>query len=147
SRSTGPARAEPNTARPRVPNSRAAGQQTGASIPGVRSGEWRRTGPPRARGSHRARLTDSLNGVAGGFGEVLPTARGGPADVAGGELFGVPAGVLLGPVVVAAGRIPVAQTGPAARLIWDVVLEVAACRWAAAARPGARGGPDLGRGP
>ena len=75
-----------------------------------------------------------------------PDGRG-PADVAGRELFGVPAGVLLGPVVVTARRVAVAQAGPAARFVWDVVLEVALRRWAPAAWSGARGVPDLGQVP
>ena len=74
------------------------------------------------------RETPSSDGVAGGFGGVLAAGWCGPADVAGGELLGVPARVLLGPVIVAAGRVPVAQTRPAARLIRDVVLKVAAFR-------------------
>ena len=35
-------------------------------------------------------------------------------------------GSCLSPVVVAAGRVPVAQAGPAARFVRDVVLEVGA---------------------
>src|SRR5580700_5473733 len=50
-------------------------------------------------------------------------------------------------MVVTALRVPVTEAGPATRLIWDVVLEVAARRWPSAARPGARGVPDLGQVP
>ena len=56
-------------------------------------------------------------------------------------------GSCLSLVVVTALRVPVTQAGPAARLVGDVVLEVRARRWAAAARPGARGVPDLGQVP
>jgi hypothetical protein len=67
--------------------------------------------------------------------------------VPAGELFGFPPGVLFGAVVVAASRVAVAQAGPAAGLVRGVVFEIAALRGAAAARPGARGVPDLGQVP
>ena len=55
--------------------------------------------------------------------------------------------MLLEPVVEAALRIPVAQAGPPARLVGDVVLEVAAGRGSPAAGAGAGGVPDLGQVP
>ena len=58
-------------------------------------------------------------------------------------LFDLPAGVLFDPVVVSAFRTRVAQAGPAARLIRDVVLEVAARGRPAADRAGTGGMPDL----
>ena len=91
---------------------------------------------------------EHLNGIPSGFGEVLPSGRRGPADVAAGQLLDPPAGVLLGPVVVAAGRVPITKAGPAARFVRDIVLEVRARRRAAAAWPGAasRAGPGPGAG-
>ena len=55
----------------------------------------------------------------------------------------MPAGVLLDAVVTAAFRVPVAQAGPAACLVGDVVLEVAGCGRSSAAWTGARGVPDI----
>src|ERR1700758_331867 len=92
-------------------------------------------------------LRAALDGVPGWLYYVLPSRGRGPADLPAGELLSVPARVLLEPVVEAALRVPVAQAGPAARLIRDVVLEVGAHGGAAAARPGARGVPDLGQVP
>src|SRR5579862_4077054 len=59
----------------------------------------------------------ALDGVAGGFGGVLPSAGHGPPDRPVGLVFGGPAGVLLEPVVVPALRVPVAQAGPPAGLV------------------------------
>src|ERR1700735_2466314 len=53
-----------------------------------------------------------LDGIPGGLGDVLPSRRRGPPDVSARKLRGVPQRVLLHPVVVAAGRVPVAQAGP-----------------------------------
>ena len=74
----------------------------------------------------------ALDGVPGGFGDVLAPGRDGPAEGAVGKLIDVPPGVLLEPVVVPALRTPITQTGSAARFVRDVVLEVCtgwrACR-------------------
>jgi len=92
-------------------------------------------------------VSGALNGVAGGFGDVLPSRGCGPPDLAAGQLLGRPPRVLLEPVVEPAFGVPVAHTGSAARLVRDVVLEIAVRGRPAAARPGARGVPDLGQVP
>src|ERR1700741_4876596 len=92
-------------------------------------------------------LRAALDGVPGWLYHVLPSRGRGPADLPAGELLGVPAGILFEPVVEAALRIPVAQAGPAARLVGNVVLEGGVHGGAAAAGPGARGVPDLGQVP
>src|ERR1700733_4796098 len=88
-----------------------------------------------------------LDGIPSGFRDVLPSRRRGPPDVTARKLRGVPPRVLLHPVVVAAGRVPVAQTGPTARLVRDVVFEITSLGGTAAAGPGAGGVPDLGQVP
>jgi hypothetical protein len=65
----------------------------------------------------------------------------------GGQLLDRPARILFDPVVTAALRVAVAQAGPAAGLVGDVVLEIAAGRRSAAAGSGTRGVPDLGQVP
>src|SRR5580704_11929880 len=88
-----------------------------------------------------------LDGVAGRLGGVLPSRRRGPANVAVGELLGVPARVLLEAMVVAALGVAIAQTGAAARLVGDVVLKVGSARGAAAAGASAGRMPDFGQVP
>ena len=66
----------------------------------------------------------ALDGVPGGFGDVLAPGRDGPAEGAVGKLIDVPPGVLLEPVVVPALRTPITQTRPAACFVRDVVFEV-----------------------
>ena len=91
-------------------------------------------------------MTD-LDGIAGGFGGVLPSGGSGPPDLAAGQLLGLPAGILFQPVIIAALGVPVTQTGPAADLIRNVVLKVAVHSWSPAAWSGARRVPDLGEVP
>ena len=91
--------------------------------------------------------TAHLDRVAGGFGGVGPPGWGGPAEGAVGELVHCPPGVLLEPVVVAALRAGVAETGPPACFVGDVVLVVALGGGAAADGAGAGGVPDLGQVP
>src|SRR5882724_13019634 len=81
------------------------------------------------------------------FRGVLPPGRGRPAERPVRQLVHVPARVLLEPVVAPALRARVTQARPAACLIRGVVLEVAACRRAAAPGPGAGRVPDLGQVP
>src|SRR3984885_4833407 len=88
-----------------------------------------------------------LDGIPSGFRDVLPSRRRGPPDVTARKLRGVPPRVLLHPVVVAAGRVPVTQTGPPARLVRNVMFEIASRGRAAAARSGTRRVPDLGQVP
>src|SRR6266702_4386007 len=87
------------------------------------------------------------DGVAGGFGVVAAPGPGGPAEGAIGELVDLPPGLLLEPVIMPALRTPVAQTGPAARLVRDVVFEIALAGGPSADRASARGVPDLGQVP
>jgi hypothetical protein len=79
----------------------------------------------------------NLGWVAGRLGDVGPAGRGGPPEGARANLLGLPAGVLLEPVVVTALRAAVAHARPAARLVLDAVLEIAPAGRAAAARGGA----------
>ena len=65
-----------------------------------------------------------LDRVPRGLGDVPPPRRRGPPDVPAGQLLGLPPRVLLGPMIVPAGRIPVAEACPAARFVRNVVLEV-----------------------
>ena len=78
---------------------------------------------------------------------MLPSRRRGPPDVSARELFGLPPRVLLGPVIMTAGRIAVAQAAATACLVRNVVLEIAPPGRPAAARPGTRRVPDLGQVP
>src|SRR5271154_6347359 len=87
------------------------------------------------------------DGVPGWFGGALAPGRGGPSEGAVGELFGLPAGVLLEAVVEPALRAPVAQATAAARFVGDVVFEVGPGGGPPAGRPGAGGMPDLGQVP
>src|SRR6185437_1424905 len=68
---------------------------------------------------------------------------GGPAEGSVGELVDGPSGLLLEPVVMTTLRTPVAQAGPAARLVRGVVLEVALGGGPPADGAGAGGVPDL----
>src|SRR5712671_2432368 len=81
------------------------------------------------------------------FRGVLPPGRGRPAERPVRELVHGPAGVLLEPVIMPALRAAITQARPAACLIRGVVLEIAACRRAAAPGPGAGRMPDLGQVP
>src|SRR5205807_233928 len=66
-----------------------------------------------------------LDRVAGGFGAVAAAGRGGPPEGPVGELVDLPPGVLLEAMIMTAFRAGVAQTGPPARLVRRVVLEIA----------------------
>src|SRR5580704_17973461 len=88
-----------------------------------------------------------LDWVPGRLGDVLPPRRRSPPHVSARKLRGVPAGVLLGPVIMTAGRIDVAQARPAACLVGNIVLVIAPPGRAAAARPGTPRVPDLGQVP
>src|SRR6185503_3086044 len=94
---------------------------------------------------HCDRARGSLDGVAGGFGVVAASGRGGPPERPVGQLVDRPARLLLEPVVMSALRAAVAQAGPAARLVWRVVLEVAGRGGSPADRAGAGRVPDLGQ--
>src|ERR1700734_3442482 len=67
----------------------------------------------------------ALDGVPRGFGRVLAASWRGPPEGRRCRLFDLPARVLLEPVVPAALRTAVAQAGSAARLVGDIVFEVA----------------------
>src|SRR5262249_54958263 len=88
-----------------------------------------------------------LDGVPGRFGDVLASGRRGPPHVPAGQVLGPPPRILLQPVVMAAPRVPVAQAGPAARLVGDGVLAAAARRGRRPPRPGTGRGADLGQVP
>src|SRR5580693_1712368 len=88
-----------------------------------------------------------LDWVPGWLGDVLPPRRRSPPDVPARKLRGVPAGVLLGPVIMTAGRIAVAQATAAACLVGNIVLVIASPGGPAAARPGTPRVPDLGQVP
>ena len=77
----------------------------------------------------------------------MAAGGGGPAEGSRGDLLDLPAGVLFEAVVVAAGGRAVAQAGPAACLVGDVVFEVAVAGGSPAGRGGAGGVPDLGQVP
>jgi hypothetical protein len=66
-------------------------------------------------------------------------------DVPAGELFDHPPRILFHPVVVSALRVRVAQAGPAAGLVRNVVFEVGSGGGPPAAGAGACGVPDLGQ--
>src|SRR6185312_14998533 len=83
------------------------------------------------------------DGVPGGFGGVGAAGRSGPAEGPVGELVDFPLGVLFEPVVVTALRAGVAETGPAAGLVRDVVVDVALGGGPAAHRAGAGRVPHL----
>src|SRR6185312_9874063 len=91
-------------------------------------------------------LTDEVrgsDGVPGGFGDVGPAGRSGPAEGPVGELVDFPLGVLLEPMVVTTLRADVAETGPAACFVRDVVVDVALGGRPAAHRAGAGRVPHL----
>ena len=88
-----------------------------------------------------------LDGVAGGFGGVLPAGWGGPPEGTVRELIHFPSGVLLEPVVPPTLGPAVAQAGPAACLIRDVMFEITVTSRPAAGRVGAGGVPYLGQVP
>src|SRR5712691_6561274 len=92
-------------------------------------------------------MKQPLDGVARGFGGVPAPPRGGPPEGGWGQLFHFPAGVLLEPVVVPSFRRAIAQTRPSARLVGDVVLEIALGGRPPAGRPGTGRVPDLGQVP
>src|SRR6476646_9346888 len=96
---------------------------------------------------HRDRAHGSLDGVAGGFGVVAASGRGGPAEGAVGQLVDGPARLLLEAMVMTTLRAAVAQAGPAACLVWHVVLVVAGRGGSPAHRAGAGRVPDLGQVP
>src|SRR4051812_22918631 len=87
--------------------------------------------------------TATLDRVAGGLSGVAPPGGSRPAEGPVGKLVCFPPGLLLEPVVMPALRAGIAQAGPAARLIRDVVLEVGLARGPPADRAGAGGMPDL----
>lgn len=77
----------------------------------------------------------------------MPPGRRGPDDDPGAGLFGPPPRVLLESMVASALWPAVAFTGPAARLIRCVVLEVALDGGPPTGRPRAGRVPDLGQVP
>jgi hypothetical protein len=87
------------------------------------------------------------DGVAGGFGVVGASGRGRPPEGPVGQLVHSPPGVLLEPMVMAALRACVAETGPAACFIRGVVLQIALGGGPPADGAGAGGVPDLGQVP
>ena len=86
-------------------------------------------------------------GIPGRFGGVLAAGRGGPAERPVRELVDCPARVLLEPMVLPTLWAAVAQAGPAACLVRDVVLEVTGGGGPSTTRPGAAGVSDLGQVP
>ena len=88
-----------------------------------------------------------LDRVPGGLCRVLPPRRGGPLEGAVRKLIDLPPRVLLEPVVMAALRTAITQTGSAARLVRDVVLVITLGSRPAAGRPGTRRVPYLGQVP
>src|SRR5690242_2805824 len=87
------------------------------------------------------------DGVAGGFGDVVASGWGGPAEGSVGELLDVPPGLLLEPVIMTTLWAAITQACPAARLIRDIMFEVTLAGGSAADRADAGGVPDLGQVP
>src|ERR1044072_5291393 len=85
------------------------------------------------------------DGVPGGFGGVVASRWCGPAEGPVRQLVYLPPGVLLEPVVMPAFGAAITKARPAARLVRDVVFEVALAGGAAADTAWARGGPRAGR--
>src|ERR1700722_2063818 len=83
------------------------------------------------------------DGIGGRPRDVSAAVWQGPDGWPWSEVVDVPAGGLLGLVVRAAQRMQVAETGPAALVVGDGVVEVAAFGVAAAAGRGAGGLSDL----
>ena len=89
----------------------------------------------------------ALYRVAGGFGGADAAGRGGPPEGAVGELIRFPSRILFEPVVAAAFRTAITQARSPARLVRDIMLEIAGGSRSAADRAGAGGVPDLGQVP
>src|SRR5262245_48286110 len=101
--------------------------------------------PPIA-GSHTSfikRLEEASHRVLHGSLGVAAAGRGGPLVPAGPGLGDAPAAGLLDPVAAAAARAAVAGAGPAALVVGEGVLEVAAAGVPGAGREGARPVADL----
>src|SRR5690348_14332691 len=113
----------------------------------IRGGTPKR--PVRCASCHRYRSSPAAGSdrIAGGFGEVAPSRGSGPPECPVRKLVHVPPRVLFEPVVVSAFRARVAQAGPAACFVGDVVLEVALAGGPSADRAGAGRVPDLGEVP
>ena len=88
-----------------------------------------------------------LDRVSRGFGDVLASRGQDPPDLAAGQLLDLPSGILLGSMVVPAGRIPIAQTRTATGIIRNVILEITVHGRSPAAGAGACRVPDLGQVP
>src|SRR6266487_299158 len=93
--------------------------------------------------SPRRERPRELDRVAGWFGVVGASGRGGPPEGPVGELVHRPLRVLLEPVVMPALRAAITQARPPACLIRGVVLKVSLGGGAAADGAGAGGVPDL----
>src|SRR5690242_2722277 len=87
------------------------------------------------------------DGVPGGFGGVVASGWGGPAEGSVGELLDVPPGLLLEPVIMTTLWAAITQARPATRLVRDIMFEVTLASWPAADRTDAGGVPDLGQVP
>ena len=87
------------------------------------------------------------DGVAGGFGGVLPSGWGGPPEGAVGELIDLPPGVLLEPMVMPTLRTAITQAAPATGLVRDVMFEITIASRPPADRAGTGSVPDLGQVP
>ena len=85
--------------------------------------------------------------IPGRLGGVCPPGRSSPGEGPVGALFDLPPRLLLEPMIVPALRARVAQAGLAARLVRDIVLEVALARGPTADRASTSGMPDLGQVP
>src|SRR2546430_16039458 len=97
--------------------------------------------------SPRRERPRELDRVAGWFGVVGASGRGGPPEGPVGELVHRPLRVLLEPVVVPTLRAAIAQARPPACLIRGAVLKVTLGGGPPADGAGARGAPDLGQAP
>src|SRR5579862_3765100 len=85
--------------------------------------------------------------VARRFGGVLTTRGRGPPDDGRGQLLDLPPGILLDPMIMPALGAAVTHTRSAARLVRDVVFEIALRSGPSAGRGGTRRVPDLGQVP
>src|SRR4029077_12503530 len=87
------------------------------------------------------------DGIAGGFGVIGAAGRSGPPERPVGKLVYLPLGVLLEAMIMTALRAGVTQARPPARLVRDVVLQVALGSGPPADGTRAARVPDLGQVP